>query len=388
MTAPDHSAASASATRWGLFAVIISSFIVGVGLGGMSPLLALNLEAQRIPSLIIGLNSAMAPLGVIVGALLVPRLLNRCDPTAAMAGGMIVSALILLLFGLTTDLLLWFVLRFSFGLMVALPWVVGEAWLNAAVGDAKRGRVMSYYAIALATGFMLGPAILYLTGRQGLLPFAIFAVMILASAGPIWFARRGAPDLQIDRHMGAVGVIWIAPTIFVAGLVQGLLDGGIFSFLPIYGARHGFDDALAALALAIFTAGNIVLQLPLGYLLDKVNRRGIMIVAAILMTVLPLFIPLLIDQLVALSVVLFLWGGVVWGSYTIALAMMGDRFKAGQITLVNATFVIVMEWGNLAGNPIAGVAIDLDDSYGLILYFVGCSSCLLLTAIWRGVGRN
>jgi MFS family permease len=167
-----------------------------------------------------------------------------------------------------------------------------------------------------------------------------------------------------------------------------LLDGGIFSFLPIYGARHGFDDALAALALAIFTAGNIVLQLPLGYLLDKVNRRGMMIVAAILMTVLPLFIPLLIDQLVALSVVLFLWGGVVWGSYTIALAMMGDRFKAGQITLVNATFVIVMEWGNLAGNPIAGVAIDLDDSYGLILYFVGCSSCLLLTAIWRGVGRD
>lgn len=384
----DRAGPSAQAVRWGLIAVIISSFIAGIGLGGLAPLLALNLEAQRVPAIIIGLNSAMAPLGVIVGALMVPRLIRCCRPVSAMALGIMGSALILLLLGLTRDLLLWFVLRFSFGLILAVPWVVGEAWLNASVSDDKRGRVMSYYALALATGFMLGPVILYLTGRQGVLPHAIFAALVLTSAGPFWFARRGAPNLQIDGHLGAAGLIWIAPTIFVTGLVQGLLDGGVFSFLPIYGARHGFDEALAALGLSIFTAGNIVLQLPLGYFLDKFNRRGMMLSVATLMTSLPLFIPFLLDHLVALSFVLFLWGGVVWGSYTIALAMMGDRFKAGQITVANATFVIVMEWGTLAGNPLAGIAIDLHQSYGLVLYFTGCAGILVLVAACRGLHRD
>ena len=384
----DRAGPQTSTTRWGLVAVIFSSLIVGVGLAGMAPLLALSLESRQVSSLLIGFNAAMAPVGAITGALWVPLLLRRCNAVSAMVFGITLSAVILLLFGVTENILLWFVLRFCFGLLLALPWVIGEAWLNAAVNDVNRGRVMSYYALALAAGFMLGPVILFFTGRDGVAPFAILAIMVLASAGPVWMAKRGAPNLKIDSHIGAMGFIWIAPTIFAAALVQGLLDAGIFNFLPIYGARFGFADGVAALGLTIFTAGNIALQLPLGSLLDRFNRRAMMIVIAILMTALPLLIPFLLGHLLALSIVLFFWGGAVWGSYTIALAMMGDRFKAGQITLVNATFIVVMEWGNLAGNPIAGVAIDAHKSYGLIAYFIGCSGILLIVAAIRGLRRD
>ncbi|MEC7675009.1 MAG: hypothetical protein VYB89_05675, partial [Pseudomonadota bacterium] len=46
----------------GLVAVIASSLIIGVGLGGATPLLSLKMEAWGVPSLIIGLNAAMGPL--------------------------------------------------------------------------------------------------------------------------------------------------------------------------------------------------------------------------------------------------------------------------------------------------------------------------------------
>ena len=86
--------------------------------------------------------------------------------------------------------------------------------------------------------------------------------------------------------------------------------------------------------------------------------------------------------------VLFVWGGMVWGSYTIALAMMGDRFKTGQITLANATFIVVMEIANLAGPPIAGVAIDTADGQGLIGFFVLFSGVLFTVVALRGLRRG
>ena len=115
-------------------------------------------------------------------------------------------------------------------------------------------------------------------------PFVFIAGKVAISAGPIWWVRRLAPDLRVDHRVGAFSMIWVAPTIFVTAAAQGALDGGIFSFLPIYGLRHGLDEGTAALALAAFMAGNVVLQIPLGLMLDRVNRRLMLLVAAGLMT--------------------------------------------------------------------------------------------------------
>ncbi|MEC8386764.1 MAG: MFS transporter [Pseudomonadota bacterium] len=372
----------------GLVAVIASSLIIGVGLGGATPLLSLKMEAWSVPSLIIGLNAAMGPLGVITGSFLVPRFLRHFSGAACIAAGILWGGGVLLLFGLTDDLPAWFALRFLFGLTLALPWVVGEAWINAVATDAVRGRVMAYYATALAGGFMLGPLVLTVIGSQGLAPFVFIAGTVAISAGPIWWVRRLAPDLRVDHRVGAFSMIWVAPTIFVTAAAQGALDGGIFSFLPIYGLRHGLDESTAALALAAFMAGNVVLQIPLGLMLDRVNRRLMLLVAAGLMTVLPLLIPVVFGQWWLLMAVLFVWGGMVWGSYTIALAMMGDRFKTGQITLANATFIVVMEIANLAGPPIAGVAIDTADGQGLIGFFVLFSGVLFTVVALRGLRRG
>ena len=137
--------------------------------------------------------------------------------------------------------------------------MVGEAWINAVATDAVRGRVMAYYATALAGGFMLGLLALTVIGSQGLAPCIFIAGTVALSAGPIWWVRRLVPDLRVDHWVGAFSMIWVGPTIFVTATVQVALDGGIFSFLPIYGLRHALDESTAALALAAFMVGNVVL---------------------------------------------------------------------------------------------------------------------------------
>jgi len=303
-----------------------------------------------------------------------------------MAAGIVWGVGVLLLFGLTDDLSAWFALRFLFGLTLALPWVVGEAWINAVATNAAREWVRAYYATALAGGFMLGLLVLTVIGSQGSASFVFIAGTGAISACPICWVRRLAPDLRVYHQVGAFSMIWVAPTIFMTAAVQGALDGGIFPFLPIYVLRHGLDESTAALALDTFMAGNVVLQIPLGLMLNRVKRRLMLLLAAGLMTVLPLLIPVVFGQWWLLMAVLFVWGGMVWGSYTIALAMMGDRFKTGQITLANATFIAVVEITNLAGPPIAGVAIDAADGQGLIGFFVFFSGVLFTVVALRGLG--
>ena len=245
----------------GLAAVIASSLIIGVGLGGAMPLLSLKLEAWGVPSVMIGLNAAMSPLGAITGSFFVPLLLRRFSPAGCMAFGILCGATVLLLFGLTDDLPAWFALRFFFGLAVALPWVVGEAWINAVATDAVRGRVMAYYATALAGGFMLGPLALTVIGSQGLAPFVFIAGkwryrladLVGAPLAPIYGSITGS----------AFSMIWVAPTIFVtaARKALGRRDFLVFADLraaPWPGRGHRRP------CFGRLMAGNVVLQIPWG----------------------------------------------------------------------------------------------------------------------------
>src|SRR3546814_3441472 len=52
--------------------------------------------------------------------------------------------------------------------------------------------------------------------------------------------------------------------------------------------------------------------------------------------------------------ILFLWGGAAFGLYTVAVTMLGERYRGGELAAANAAFVMMFEIANLTGPPIAG----------------------------------
>ena len=61
----------------------------------------------------------------------------------------------------------------------------------------------------------------------------------------------------------------------------------------------------------------------------------------------------------------FVWGGVSFGIYTMTLIQLGERF-AGQVLIAgNAAFAFVWGFGGIVGSPATGLAMQLFGHQGL-----------------------
>jgi len=369
--------------RLSLAVVIAGVFGVGVAFGAMIPLIALRLDRDGVDTALIGLNSAMFPLAVLAIGPFLPRLVGRLGTLRSMYAGLAVGGATILLFPLFPNLGAWFALRFVVGTASAIHWVVSETWMNTLATDRDRGRIMGIYATVLAGGFACGPLIIGVTGIDGWRPFLIIAGAVALSAVPLPFARGVAPPMPAQRGATIRGLVAAAPTVMLAALVGGFVDTALFTLLPIYGLRAGFAEATVVAMLSLFVAGNLALQLPIGWLADRTDRRTVLLACVAAGLVGAVLLPVLLPFGPALWVMLFLWGGTTFGIYTCGLALLGERFSRAQLAGANTAFVMIYECGSASGPVIAGAAMDLVGRDGLVLTVGLASGAFLLFGLWR-----
>ncbi len=374
---------------WSLAAHFASSLAIGIAIGGMVPLIALTLEHRGIDPVLIGVNSAIGSLGVIVGAPLVPSMIRRFGAAEGIVLGLVLTTVSVVGLAFTENLGLWLILRFLTGFGVATHWVVSETWMQAIVTERRRGLVMSVYVTSIAAGFAVGPVLLTLAGTEGVLPFALFAGMIAATALPMLPIRRWAPTLALGQR-GSVGrLLREAPTVAIAAVAVGLVDSAFFTFIPLFGLRIGLPHDAAITLLTAVLAGNVVLQIPLGWLADRMNRRALLIALGLACCIGPAVAAWTLSSgSLAAYPVLFLWGGAGFGLYTVALTLLGERYRGGELAAANAAFVMTFELANLAGPPAAGWAMEAWSPHGLMAWMTVVAVCFVTVALVRGVQRR
>ncbi|MGH6719870.1 MAG: MFS transporter, partial [Alphaproteobacteria bacterium] len=150
--------------------------------------------------------------------------------------------------------------------------------------------------------------------------------------------------------------------------------------------RHGLADADAATLLTAFTAGNVILQLPIAWFADKVSRSAALVLCAVVAVVCAVALPFALGNLVALWLVLVAWGGVVFSFYMLALGMLGASFRASELIGANAAFIIVYNVGGALGPIGAGALMDAWAPEGLPL-LVGLAGLVILTIALTRRGR-
>jgi MFS family permease len=137
-------------------------------------------------------------------------------------------------------------------------------------------------------------------------------------------------------------------------LVYAFIEGSAFALMPVWALAAGFQASAAAALLGVFLSGNIVLQLPVGWLSDKLPRRlviagcGLVAAAGLLLCRSPS------TRAAALWPLLVLVGGTTGGLYTLALTLLGDRFRGADLTVANTAFVMTFQAGMVAGPPLVG----------------------------------
>jgi MFS family permease len=159
--------------------------------------------------------------------------------------------------------------------------------------------------------------------------------------------------------------------------------------LPVYVQRLGYSEQSAALLLIALAAGNVLLQIPLGMFSDRLSdRRYALYLCGVIGAIGTALIPFVVLNVYAFVAVLFVWGGVISGLYTIGLAHLGSRLKGTQLAEANSAFVLCYTIGMTLGPQLAGFAMDWSPPHGYIWTMFGFFMLYLTLCLFRGLTRK
>jgi MFS family permease len=331
-----------------LLPVYLSCLGYGVQAGAAMPLVPLALQHRGIDNVTIGLVEAVWGIGMIATAHRIPAVAARLGAVKLVCVSLVLSAALAVTFAYTESLPLWFVLSFLLGMVGGVPWVVSEIWINLVVDESRRGRAVGIYAALMAGGMAMGPLALQVVGVYGPRPFLACAAFALLVAVPLLPSWNNAPPIQPVAEGGFGRVILMVPALLLGALVSGLGEQAAFSFLPIYAITSGVPAETGVLWLSAFVIGNLVLQWPIGWMADHLDVHGRLILG-----------------------VLLLWGGISFAIYSVGLALLGQRFKGGDIARANTALTSIYTLGGMIGPPIAGTALELVGRPGFGLSVAG-----------------
>ncbi len=371
----------------GLIAAIGSIAAVGLGFSITLPLLALTLEDRGISSTWIGLNTAFWGLASLGVTPFVSRLAMQFGTGRMLVLSILLLALCLPLF-FFSPFWLWFPLRLVAGAALTITFVLSEFWISSAAPPERRGIIMGIYVTVLSAGFALGPLILSFTGTRGMLPFIVGSLVLMLGIIPVLIGLGSAPKLGHREQGSFVRFLFLAPVATGAALLFGVVESGAFALLPLYGQRVGHDrDAVILFGVAV-TIGNILLQMPMGLLSDRVDRRKLLFGIALFGLLGTVLLPLVSRDFWPFMLALGLWGGTIGSLYTVGLAHLGSRFTGEDLAAANAAYVFCYSLGGLVGPATLGASMDIINPHGfeLALAVFFCAYLVLVITRIRKAG--
>jgi len=129
------------------------------------------------------------------------------------------------------------------------------------------------------------------------------------------------------------------------------------NFLSLYAIKLGWSESASALLISVLMFGAILLQLPIGWLADRVDRLKLMTTLAFIAAALAFVWPHILAFHLLSYVMLFIWGGIFVGIYTVAITWVGERFKGGQLAGIYTAMSVAWGAGALAGPLLGGFAM-------------------------------
>ena len=361
--------------------VIVSMALIAIGNGLMFAYIPVRLGVEGFDPTWAGLIVTGLSAGGLAGCILTGPLVRRVGHARAF---MVLSALIALsnaAIGAGPHPVLWIGARALYGFAICGLFIVAQSWLNDAVANAIRGRVMAFFYVAYVAGLGVGYATLALvdikTADAPLIGIAFTALSIL----PVGMTRLAQPPAPQAASV-ALGRAWRISPVGVAGMLAvGGLSMSIAGFAPIHATAKGYSQADVALLLSAMPVGTLILQLPFGWISDRTDRRYVLIGASALAAVAGMF-ALGFDggALPALLVIYVLWDGASESIYSLSSAHAADR--AGKDDMVALSSSLLFAW-SLAGFVVPGIVTALSAVFGTqafiyVAVVIACAFCLFV----------
>jgi len=300
--------------------------------------------------------------GIVLGSLYCGKLIQRVGHIRAFLALGAIASIAPLLHLLVMDPIAWVMARGLSGFCFAGLFIVVESWLNSAATDQTRGQILSVYAMTGLLSGIVGQLLLPVTGTAGFRPLCIVAIIIALALVPIALTQAVAP-----AHEGGGGRISLkglyrqSPFGLVAATLCGVTASAFFTLGPIFAQRRGLDTGGIAAFMASGTLGGFLMAWPLGWLSDRLDRRLVIIGAAVTAAAtLGIMMALVPDE--ATRWMLYLCAGVFGGTiiptYSVVMAHVNDAVGEGEFVAASGGLLIMQGVGAAIGPLLAGFAMS------------------------------
>ncbi len=359
--------------------------VLGFELGRSFTLLSLVLEARGVSSDMIGINSAMMPIGILLFSPVIPVLAKRFGSRNIAIGAAVVTALVFLGYRMFDTFSAWFVIRLVHGMSISTLFVLSEAWIVGSTGDHNRGKIVAIYASVLSGSFGAGPLLISFIGIEGWTPFVIGAGVVAAGIIPFIFIRDDEQSEHGEtRPSGIFSFAGKAPILLIAVGTFAIFDGASLSLFPVYGMQNGLDIATSANVLSAMILGNVFLQFPIGALCDRYPVHNVLAGCALTTAATLVLLPVLLHSIL-LWPLLVIMGTTGYGVYTVSLVALGNRFSGIELINGAASFSLAWGFGALIGSISGGMTMLVSGFYGLPFSLAFVYLVLAVGVGWRQI---
>ena len=367
--------------------LLLGMFLLQIGNGLQGSLMGVRGAIEGFSTFELSFIASAYFLGFLGGSRFAPVFIAKVGHVRVFAAlGSLISAT-LISYPVLTDPYAWMVLRVILGFSLSGVYVTAESWLNDAATNTNRGQSLSAYVLVQMFGLVAGQGILSAGDPSGFLLFIIPSILVSISFAPILLSVQPAPAFQASRPMSLLSLYRASPFGTVGMLLMGAVYAMQFGMGSVYATEMGLTLGQISLFMSAIFLGAIVMQYPMGWLSDRIDRRVMIVASATLAGVVAFGGYGFADSFVLLVAVSALVGGLSQPLYALLIAYTNDYLSPEDMPSASGGLIFLNGLGAIGGPPLAGIVMSAIGAGG---YWLLMAVFLWLTAaygLWRMTRR-
>ena len=361
------------------WALLFGMFLLMLGNGVQGTLLGIRGSLEGFSAGSMSLIMSGYFVGFLFGSRLAPHLIRNVGHVRVFAALASLVSAALILFAALPNEYVWFFLRIIVGFCFSGIYVVAESWLNDSSTNETRGQTLSAYLIVQMMGIVVAQWLLNFADVAGFILFIIISVAVSLSFAPILLSVSPAPMFQTTKPM-SLRQLYVASPLGIVGI---FLLGGIFAALfgmtSVYGTEKNMSVGEISIFVGIIYIGGMLLQFPIGWISDRMDRRLLIIGITIAGGLACLMAFNAASNLKVILICSFIIGGVANPLYSLLLAYTNDFLDHDDMAAASGGLIFVNGVGAIAGPLVVGWMMG---RYGPDSFFLYIGILLFLMAVY------
>ena len=352
----------------GSWALFVGMFMLMVGNGLQGTLLGLRGEIEGFSTFSLSIVMSAYFLGFLFSSRFTPELIRRVGHVRVFAAlGSLISA-VLISYPVLVDPWAWAVGRVIIGFCFCGVYITAESWLNDAASNENRGKSLSLYMIVQMAGIVFAQWIVSQGDISGYTLFIVPSILVSLAFAPVLLSARPMPAFETTKPMKIKNLIAASPLACFGMFMLGGVFAAQFGMSAVYGSRVGLTVAEVSLFVSAIYISALVLQYPIGWLSDRMDRRVLIIWLAMVGAAGSMIAFLLPGSFALILVSGAIVGGTSNPLYALLIAYANDYLKSEDMASASGGLLFINGVGAITGPLTVGVMMDVIGNNGFWLF--------------------